>query len=554
MPGEVILGHAKLESECSNCHVLMNKSAQDRLCIDCHKDVAADVAGKRGYHGRIDLRTCRSCHTEHKGRDARIVKLDERSFDHALTDYLLKGKHAAAACADCHKPGAKHRTAPSACAECHRKNDVHKGSLGSACGDCHTEKSWKEATFDHSKTRFALTGKHVQAECRTCHKDTNFRGTPQQCVACHRSEDKHKARYGEKCGTCHVTRTWKDATFDHAKMTRYLLRGRHAQVKCDSCHVGFLYRDELDMQCVSCHRRDDKHKGTLGARCESCHVEQGWKDTRFDHTKTRFALTGKHAIIECSACHGSGPAAWTPTACFACHAKDDRHKGVLTEQCQNCHDADRWKTTRFDHARDAHFALDGKHAGVACLTCHLQPVNRVKLGQACTDCHAKDDVHRGQQGTRCEQCHQEASWRKATFDHGRARFPLAGAHLKVACNQCHASPRFKDAKSECLACHAKKDVHEGRFGKRCETCHSVRAWPAWDFNHDRSTRFVLDGAHNGVRCAACHPAPLKGGDVRPRPCVVCHASDDVHDGSFGSQCARCHATSSFKTAVQPAQR
>ena len=94
MPGDVIKGHAKLESECSNCHVLMNKSGQDRLCLDCHKDVAADVAGKRGYHGRIELGACRSCHTDHKGRDARIVKLDERTFDHAadVAHVLARGQ------------------------------------------------------------------------------------------------------------------------------------------------------------------------------------------------------------------------------------------------------------------------------------------------------------------------------------------------------------------------------------------------------------------------------------------------------------------------------
>ena len=554
MPGDVIKGHAKLESECSNCHVLMNKSGQDRLCLDCHKDVAADVAGKRGYHGRIELGACRSCHTDHKGRDARIVKLDERTFDHALTDYLLKGKHASVGCGDCHKPGAKHRAAPSACNDCHRKDDVHKGSLGSACADCHTEKSWKSVTFDHSKTRYPLTGRHADAKCSGCHKDTNFRSTPQTCMACHRSDDKHKGRYGEKCDTCHVTRGWKEITFDHAKMTDYPLRGRHVQVKCDTCHTGNLYKDQLDTQCVSCHRKDDKHKGTLGPKCESCHVELGWRETRFDHSKTRFALTGRHEVIPCRACHSSGPADKTPMACIACHAKEDKHKGVLTDQCQNCHDAERWKNIRFDHTRDAHFALTGKHATTACLTCHVQPVNRVKLGKACNDCHARDDVHKGQQGPRCEQCHNDSTWRKTTFDHSRSRFPLTGAHIKVACNQCHATSRFKDAKSECIACHAKKDVHEGRYGKRCDACHTVRAWPAWDFNHDRNTRFVLDGAHKGLRCPACHTAPLKGGDVQPRPCIACHATDDVHDGNFGAQCARCHTTSTFKNAVQPAQR
>jgi hypothetical protein len=33
----------------------------------------------------------------------------------------------------------------------------------------------------------------------------------------------------------------------------------------------------------------------------------------------------------------------------------------------------------------------------------------------------------------------------------------------------------------------------------------------------------------------------------PGTCVSCHEREDVHDGSFGRQCERCHVTSSFKT-------
>jgi hypothetical protein len=511
------------------------------------------VARKTGYHGRITIAACRSCHTDHKGRDARIAQFDPRTFDHTQNDYLLRGKHANAACSGCHKSGARYNAAPSACVECHRKDDTHRGSLGAACADCHSEKSWKEATFDHARTRFALTGKHADVQCRSCHRNTSFKETPQQCVACHRRDDKHKARYGEKCETCHTTKAWRDITFDHGT-TRYALRGGHARAKCDACHTGVLYRDRLDTRCLSCHRKDDKHKGQLGPACGDCHSEQGWKDTRFDHDRTRFPLTGKHASVRCAACHGTRPAAQAPSACNACHAKDDKHKGVFADQCQTCHGTDTWKTSRFDHARDTRYPLRGRHAEAACETCHVQPVKRVKLGQACPDCHARDDVHQGQQGPRCEQCHQESSWRKVAFDHARARFPLVGAHLKVACNQCHASARYKDAKSECAACHARKDVHEGRFGKRCDACHSARAWQAWDFDHDRNTRFALDGGHRGVRCAACHAQPITGTDKQPRPCAACHAADDVHDGAFSSQCARCHVSSSFKTILPPARR
>ena len=133
MPGEVSRAHVKEEADCKNCHVRFERAAQPRLCLECHKKVAADVRARTGYHGRLQERECRTCHTEHKGREAHIVKLDEKAFDHAQTDFALRGKHREAKCATCHKLKTRHSDAPSACIDCHRKDDKHKDTLGSKC-------------------------------------------------------------------------------------------------------------------------------------------------------------------------------------------------------------------------------------------------------------------------------------------------------------------------------------------------------------------------------------------------------------------------------------
>ena len=99
MPGKVIAGHAKLENDCGKCHVKFDRAAQDRLCLDCHKPVATDVARHQGYHGRINVESCRTCHTDHKGREMQIALVDEKAFDHAKTDFALSGAHARAKCA-----------------------------------------------------------------------------------------------------------------------------------------------------------------------------------------------------------------------------------------------------------------------------------------------------------------------------------------------------------------------------------------------------------------------------------------------------------------------
>ena len=91
-PGRLIQGHAKWENDCAKCHVRFDRKAQDRLCLDCHQEVAQDVRGRSGYHGRMAPQACRDCHTDHKGATARIVELDTRRFDHRLTDFMLRGK------------------------------------------------------------------------------------------------------------------------------------------------------------------------------------------------------------------------------------------------------------------------------------------------------------------------------------------------------------------------------------------------------------------------------------------------------------------------------
>ena len=154
MPGRVIEGHADLEDTCKNCHVRFNKAGQTTLCLDCHKEVSKDVQLSRGYHGHLEKdRDCRACHTEHKGRDANIAPLNEKKFDHKLTDFALKGGHDSpkVACRDCHKPDTKYRDAKSACIACHKKDDKHKTRFGDKCASCHVDKDWKTLSFDHTR-------------------------------------------------------------------------------------------------------------------------------------------------------------------------------------------------------------------------------------------------------------------------------------------------------------------------------------------------------------------------------------------------------------------
>jgi hypothetical protein len=572
MPGDVIAGHAKYEHECQQCHQKFDKGAQVKLCLDCHKDVARDVTNKTRLHGRLEDNTCRNCHTEHKGRKARIVSLDTKTFDHEKTNFKLKGAHkeARSKCESCHNPKTKYRDAAKLCNDCHKKIDQekgHKGSLGTKCESCHNEKDWKEAKFDHEKSKFSLLGgKHAEVKCKECHPDNTYQKTPLTCNGCHKKIDDekgHKGRYGIKCESCHNDKGWKEITFRHDVDTHYALKGKHQQTKCNACHLpdkGVLYQPpKLPTKCVACHKKDDQEKGHrngLGEKCETCHNERGWKTSSFDHDNTKFVLRDKHKDAKCETCHKGGVSG--PNAklkldleCVACHRKEDDdkgHKGRYGPKCETCHTAKDWKTSTFNHDRQTKYLLKDKHAETKCDACHTVdrgPIYKTKLATECITCHKKDDKHKGQLGNKCESCHNEKRWQDSPYDHNKSRYPLTGSHAKVECKKCHLTPAFRDAPSTCNACHEKDDKHERRLGTKCETCHYTGTWKSWDFDHSK-TRFALNGAHKKTSCYDCHKEPVIGKTQLSRICVTCHFKDDVHEGGFSAQCESCHVESDWK--------
>ncbi len=556
-PGKVITAHVKLENDCKQCHIKFDRKAQSGLCAGCHKDVAADMTAKTGFHGVQKPQPCNVCHTDHKGRKAQIIELDTNKFNHAQTDFVLKGKHVRQECSKCHASDKKYREAPLTCVGCHRKDDTHKASLGTKCADCHHEDTWKEIKFDHDSTHFALLGKHFEAKCASCHKGGIYKDTPRACVSCHKKDDEsakgHKGQFGDKCETCHGVKDWKPSTFNHDVDTPYDLHGKHRTASCAACHKEPLYRVKLGTDCYACHQKDDKHKDSLGRDCASCHSERSWKEpARFDHDKSSFPLVGKHLKIDCKNCHKSVLFNDAPKDCVGCHQKDDKHNNTLGNVCSTCHGDNDWKTTtgRFVHD-ETRFVVRNGHlqSKVKCINCHkdLQSFRNTPL--ACFACHQKDDKHDGQSGKACETCHNDGSWRVGQFDHGLTRLALTGRHILTPCKSCHATLRYKDAPRDCYSCHQKEDRHKQKLGERCENCHNTRSWKLWDFDHDKRGKYVLDGAHQKVPCESCHrlPAP-KGRDADPLAanCIACHAGADVHDGQFGVRCEQCHTTENWK--------
>lgn len=608
-PGPLAKAHQSLSggTNCTKCHTVSTRAPEFR-CLECHREINAEIQQNRGLHATFPQSgpagaACVKCHSDHNGENFQMIHWDPTptGFDHSKTGYVLDGKHAGVGCRSCH--AAQHIPVQTrsmltskdlnrtwmglspGCGTCHE--DKHQGRFGQACAKCHSTADWKSASvskdgFDHSKTRFPLTGEHRFVLCKSCHTPAE-NGQPRytglafaNCVDCHRV-DPHKGAFKQGCDSCHTTVTWKKSafalTFDHTK-THFALEGKHQQVGCVQCHTNGDFKTPIAHDlCADCHK-PDPHAGQFakradGGKCESCHTVQGWSPSTFsiaDHAKTGFPLIFPHATVQCASCHV--PAGKETrfkikfALCVDCH--QDEHAGQFAgapwnNKCEKCHDGATFKTTSYTlslHQRSS-FPLNGSHMAVACIACHkalsgtkVIPYHFTQL--TCTTCH--EDVHHGQFAERmsahdangkplgCEACHSSKEWKDlAKFNHDATRFPLLGSHRGVGCADCHKPPNleltmahvnFAKTPEKCGDCH--ENPHGDQFGERaqqCESCHSTNKWRPSLFNHER-TGFPLKGGHENVACSACHTLrkPSKGIEVlyyKPTPtaCEMCHGGN-----------------------------
>jgi Cytochrome c7 and related cytochrome c len=510
----------------------------DRACLSCH-------AGKDVHHGALGTK-CETCH------DAAAWKPVPR-FDHGKTDYPLTGKHAPLQCNACHmasflklptdargRPGPLYKPVPhKECSPCHA--DPHNGQLGPACSSCHDTGSWKRVDpkkFNHDKTRYPLRGRHATLECAQCHDARTAWGKKPPfatCNACHK--DAHAgtdtlAGKAVDCAACHDVAGFRPSTFTVAqhRATAYPLLGAHARTRCDACHVknppglpagrlgtaGVLIR-MASQHCTNCHA--DAHGGQLARRpdrgaCEPCHTVEAWKPSTFTirkHAPLRLALLGRHAKIDCAACHGPVRKGLPPLP----------------------------GPERLGTARVALLLPDA-----TCTACHFDPHGgRFEAGGA----------RPKKQG--CLTCHDLNAFSPSTVGvatHAGFGFPLQGAHRAVPCDACHreskpAPPRpsllllrapapptlFALKDGRCETCH--KNPHGNQFARRrgggaCERCHNEDVFvPASRFNHNRDSAYPLEGAHARVACDRCHPARRDAAGRRvviyqplPKDCKSCH--------------------------------
>lgn len=645
-PGPVATVHGQLEkidggSSCAACHGGWFGDMRS-ACAKCHEDIATQLHDRYGLHGTLipDLAAnCSTCHSEHHGEDFKLVNrlafaqagvADPKQFDHEKIGFAMRGAHLQLECTKCHRDaetavlaeGQKRYLGLSQdCASCHA--DPHAGRMLVACATCHGQDTFTERAVPGHDQWLPLGGAHAAAECRACHAvdtphaleamhvDSHEHG--RSCADCH--ESPHAAAFvagnarmvassdAAICGVCHPV------DFEHFADPRVSVTAEqhaaggfplalpHTGIACQKCHApdrDFAGRHpgRTADNCVACHQ--DPHGGQFATgpfaaqSCLGCHAKTRFAPNEFDldhHGKTQFALTERHAELECAKCHQEPPAgtprhfAGTPHRCEQCH--DDAHRAAfvlaadeLTSApqgtCSVCHGSRTFAAVdeaKFAHEHWTGFTVDGAHAQIDCKECHVpteapdatgRRFGRVGGGAGfagCVTCH--HDVHEGRfdrdgvpagvdgrQG--CERCHDTASFRalRYGFDHDLfARFPLTGAHGKLDCDACHPPLAQADEHGrtwsfargrDCVDCH--HDPHQGQFERLgrtdCSRCHkSTTTFATLSFRHNLDSRFPLGDAHARVACASCHkPEQIQGVTVvryKPLPmdCASCHGNE-----------------------------
>ncbi|MFI5289561.1 MAG: hypothetical protein ACHQ17_07920, partial [Polyangia bacterium] len=354
--------------ECMGCHQhenVHNKQYRNNQCLDCHK-----MAG--------DVNTKPRAISEFHGPNSRFP--------------LTEG-HKNVPCASCHLNNVFTNTPTQCGPRCH-PDQLHKGTLGSDCKNCHTGGKWEARLFDHdTKTNWPLVGNHKDVLCELCHPRRDFaanKGLGKHCYNCHAKDDVHNGELGRLCERCHNPDGAMKFDHNNPKLSDWPLKGMHQRVRCADCHTSIHFKP-TPRECGSCHPEPDVHRGELGTLCSSCHVETDWKTIHTGHDVPVPKFGGAHDGIACAKCHVGGKLlAGTANLCVTCHRGDDIHHNSLGPRCGECHTQRTWAAPHFEHNRVG-CDLTGVHRLLACNDCHIGG-NFVALATECVACHRKDAI------------------------------------------------------------------------------------------------------------------------------------------------------------------
>jgi hypothetical protein len=212
-----------------------------------------------------------------------------------------------------------------------------------------------------------LSAAHASLEndCAACH--TPVSGVePENCISCHANnasllQSQPTAFHVNvaSCKECHLEhqgRAHRPTTMDHTILSRVGMRqlndgetsGEREQVRRQlqawMRHIGdeslphaHVTRDEMILNCVTCHGNEDPHVAYFGDGCANCHATNAWNIPQYIHPPS--------SSTDCAQCHKAPPSHFMPMFMSMC-AKMLGKKPDSVKQCYVCHEISAWNDMR----------------------------------------------------------------------------------------------------------------------------------------------------------------------------------------------------------------
>lgn len=351
--------------------------------------------------------------------------------------------------------------------------------------------------------------KELEQTCKVCHAaaykskhsgDSLLPDPSKTCDNCHDADHSNLAEVttgGDPTGQCSFCHLGEKAG-ESGRVAKLVipepnLKMNHAahlarNIDCGQCHgeiaeLELATREQLPRMagCFQCHSKAGPSQGEARGACANCHLTEA--DGRLITTFSTGALQ---------------PPRWLQGAG---HTADwmERHKsvaGVNSELCSSCHSN--------NFCTDCH---DGK---VRPRNVHpndwisMHPQAARQDNPRCTSCH--------QQTTFCADCHRRVGVARDAAsenrDAGRRFHPPPALWTQAPRTPVHHAWEAERNINACVSCHSERD---------CATCHASKGVRGGGGVNPHPPSFVGE----------CR-IPFKR---NPRPCFVCHTSDDYRLGA-----------------------
>jgi hypothetical protein len=457
-----------------------------------------------------------------------------------------------------------YKEAPRTCIGCHRKDDDgaakgHRGRFGEKCESCHGTKAWKP----HLQPRQRHT---LGAARQAPHGQLQLPATPGTCSATRPAAPASTA-------TARTTST-RAAWAASARPATPSATGRKRRASTMTAPATRCWASTATRAARPATGRPlqgHPHPTASAATARTTSTSQRWATTARPATANAtgrrprastmpapaLRCAKRHAELRCDACHSGSRlprgAARLPAATARTTSTKARWAAPAATAMASAAGFRHRASTMHARALRCATPMPRRTVEVQGLPCRRAPATGPRRWTATAATARTTSTRRSWARAARAATTTRAGRTCATTTPRRASRCWAGTCPWPA-KSCHKSLRYRDAARDCDGCHRKDDKHALKLR------HCLRQLPQrtrlalWTFDHQRRTRFALDGAHQRTPCDRCHTR-ARPPRARPSPtwaaaALACHARDDKHDGAFGAQCERCHDSSRWGQVTQ----